>query len=98
MKIRILPEAERDIEEAFFFFESRTKGLGYYFLDSITADIDSLAWFGGIHRKVYNSHRLITKRFPFAVYYKITDEVVVVQAVLDCRRNPTWIRYRLQDI
>jgi len=29
------------------------------------------------------------------VYYRIIDDVVVVFAVLDCRRDPSWIRERL---
>jgi len=95
VKVRILQEAEKDIEEAFVFFESRDKGLGAYFLDTILADIDSLSWYGGIHRQVFGYHRLIAKRFPFAVYYKVVNDVVIVYAVTDCRRNPTWIRQHL---
>ncbi len=59
------------------------------------SDIDSLAYFGGIHQIVFGYHRQISKRFPFAVYYRIIDNVVVVFATLDCRRNPSWIRERL---
>jgi len=29
------------------------------------------------------------------VYYRIIDNEVVVFAILDCRRNPSWIRERL---
>jgi plasmid stabilization system protein ParE len=95
MRIRILSAAEKDLEEGYRFYESQSPGLGSYFLDSLYSDIDSLVYFGGIHQVVFGYHRQLSKRFPFAVYYRIIDNVVVVFAVLDCRRNPSWIRERL---
>ena len=95
MKVTILDAAERDIEEGYRFYERQLRGLGVYFLDSVCADIDSLAYFGGIHRVVFGHHRLLCRRFPFAVYYRVLEGHVLVVAVLDCRRNPSWIRGRL---
>jgi plasmid stabilization system protein ParE len=71
MKIRILDAAERDLEEGYRFYDSQDPGLGSYFLDSLFSDIDSLAYFGGMHRFVKGYHRLLAKRFPFAVYYRV---------------------------
>ena len=96
MRIRILSLAEEDLEEGYRFYELQSPGLGSYFLDSLYSDIDSLAYFGGIHQIVFGYHRQLSKRFPFAVYYRIIDDVGVVLAVLDCRRNPSWIRERLK--
>jgi plasmid stabilization system protein ParE len=95
MKVTILDAAERDLESGHRFYEKQSQGLGIYFLDSLYSDIDSLAYFGGIHRKVYGCHRLLSKRFPFAVYYRLASEEVLVTAVLDCRKNPSWIRKKL---
>jgi hypothetical protein len=68
------------------------------FLDSLYSDIDSLSYFEGIHPLVFGYHRLLSKRFPFAVYYKIFEDEVLVMAVLDCRRNPSWIREKLMNV
>jgi len=95
MQIKILSSAESDLEEGYRFYESNSPGLGDYFLDSLYSDIGSLTIFGGIHPMVFGYHRLIAKRFPFAVYYRVTNDVVLVMAVLDCRGNPSWIRERL---
>ena len=95
MRIRILSAAEEDFEEGFRFYESQSSGLGSYFLDSLYSDIESLAYFAGIHQVVFGYYRQLSKRFPFAVYYRIIDNEIVVFAVLDCRRNPTWIRKKL---
>jgi len=95
MRVRILDPAEKDLENGYRFYEKQSPGLGSYFLDSLYSDIDSLAYFGGIHSVVFTFHRLLSKRFPFGVYYEIVEDMVLVTAVLDCRRNPNWIRERL---
>lgn len=95
MRIKILSIAENDLEEGYRFYESQADGLGTYFLDTLYSDIDSLAYFAGMHRIVLGHHRLLSKRFPFAVYYRIVDDAVLVFAVLDCRKNPSWIRAKL---
>ncbi|MCI5150575.1 MAG: type II toxin-antitoxin system RelE/ParE family toxin [Candidatus Electrothrix sp. MAN1_4] len=96
MKVTILDAAEDDLESGYIFYEKQSQGLGTYFLDSLYSDIDSLAYFGGIHRKVYGCQQLLSKRFPFAVYYRrVADGEILVIAVLDCRKNPSWIRRKL---
>ena len=95
MRVKILSVAEDDLEEGYRFYESQADGLGTYFLDTLYSDIDSLAYFAGMHRVVLGYHRLLSKRFPFAVYYRVAGDVVIVFAVLDCRRNPSWIRAKL---
>ncbi|MBT4526471.1 MAG: type II toxin-antitoxin system RelE/ParE family toxin [Deltaproteobacteria bacterium] len=97
MKVKILDVAEKDLEDGFKFYERQSTGLGSYFLDSLYSDIDSLKFFEGIHAKVFGYYRLLSKRFPFAVYYRLAEKEVLVMAVLDCRRNPSWIRERLMD-
>ncbi len=95
MKVQILSSAERDLEEGYYFYERQSTGLGGYFFDSLYSDIDSLAFFGGIHLSVFGHYRLLSNRFPFAIYYKTVNNVVIVSSVLDCRRNPIWVRKRL---
>ncbi len=95
MRIKILSIAEGDLEDGYRFYELQAACLGTYFLDTLYSDIDSLAYFAGMHRVVLGYHRLLSKRFPFAVYYRIVDDEVMVFAVLDCRRNPSWTRAKL---
>lgn len=97
MRVKILDAAERDLEEGYRFYERQSAGLGSHFLDSLYSDIDSLSYFEGIHPVIFGYHRLLSKRFPFAVYYKILNNEVLVMAVLDCRQNPSWIRKKLMS-
>lgn len=96
MKIRILDDAEQDLLDGVLFYDAQEQGLGDYFFDSLSADIDSLQLFGGIHPLKLGWHCLLATRFPYAIYYKIARNVVHVQAVLDCRRDPAWIEERLK--
>jgi hypothetical protein len=70
--------------------------LGTYFLDCLFSDIDSLRNSGGIHRQAHkNLHRALSGRFPFAIYYSMEGGTVKIRSVVDCRRNPSWIRRHL---
>lgn len=95
MKIEILSSAKQDLLDGYEFYERQLDGLGSYFLDSIFSDIDSLLITAGIHPIYFGSyHRLLSKRFPFAIYYTCSNNSVRVYAILDCRRNPAWIKSR----
>jgi plasmid stabilization system protein ParE len=96
VKVEILDEAERDLTDGFRFYEAQAEGLGDYFLDSLSADIDSLRLYAGIHPLHAGQRRLLSKRFPFAIYYDVDGHVARVNAVLDCRRDPAWIQDRLK--
>jgi hypothetical protein len=74
VKIEILDEAQQDLIEGFHFYENREPGLGSYFLDCLFSDIDSLILYAGIHQIVFGYHRLLSKRFPFAIYYSVEHE------------------------
>ncbi len=97
MRIKILESAKEDLIEGFHFYELQRKGVGSYFLEALSADIESLRLFAGVHSIHFNKyHRLFSKRFPFAIYYRIEENEVRVYAVIDCRRDPAWTRQRLQ--
>ncbi len=97
MRIEVLDQAAVDLIEGFWFYETQNAGLGSYFLTNLYADIESLRIYAGIHPKRYKQyHRLLSRRFPFAVFYTFLEGTVFVHAVLDCRRNPAWQRERLK--
>ena len=96
MTVQLLDEAEADLIGGFHFYEKQGQGLGDYFLDSLSADVESLLLYAGIHEKHFGYYRMLAHRFPFAIYYLIAGDTIEVYAVLDCRRNPLWIRKRLE--
>ncbi len=95
MRIKILSSAREDLHTGRLFYEAQGEGLGEYFFDSLFSDIDSLVLYAGIHLKVFGYHRLLSKRFPYAVYYTLEDDLAVVWRVLDLRRHPGKLRRAL---
>lgn len=92
MKVRVLDAAENDLIEGYQFYESQRAGLGRYFLEQLYADIAALAELGGVHPIVFQRYfQRLSRRFPYAIYYRLEAQQVLVYAVLDCRMNPRRI-------
>lgn len=99
MKISIQPSALADLRRGVRFYKRKAHGLGDYFLDSLYSDIDSLQLYAGIHSTHFGRfHRLLSQKFPYAVYYEVKEQMVYVRAVLDLRRDRAWIQRRLQRL
>jgi len=98
LKIEVLAAAKEDLFSGYLFYEVQEQGIGDYFLDSISSDIDSLLLHHGHHRKFSGFHRLIAKTFPFSIYYRVVEDTIFIDAVIDQRRNPESIRKLLDRL
>ncbi len=88
MTISIQPSALADLRRGFRFYEKQERGLGEYFLDTLYSDIDSLRLYAGIQPVHFGKFlRLLSKRFPFAVYHQMNGEESQIRAVLDPRNE-----------
>ena len=99
MNVKVLPSSKIDIRQGIYFYEKQEPGLGAYFLDSISADIDSIQLFAGIHPFRRLHYRFLSNRFPFWIYYRKEKDVAYVVAVLDARQDPESIvtREKLEE-
>ena len=95
--IRFHSAVETDLQTGRRFYNRQENGVGEYFIDSLLADIESLLICAGVHTKVFGCYRLLTKRFPYAIYYLIDGQTVKVQAVLPLKRNPKWLKGQLTN-
>lgn len=95
MNLRVLTSAIEDLSNGRKFYDLQGDGLGDYFFDSLFSEVDSLLVFAGIHSLHRGYFRLIARRFPYAIYYKVSGEEIVVYRVLDCRRKPGWVKQQL---
>ena len=96
MTVVILEDAAEDMESGRRFYESRESGIGDYFIESILSDLGSLILYAGIHTMHLGFHRILSRRFPFGIYYEMEGQSAYVYAILDMRRDPLWIRRELQ--
>lgn len=87
--------AEADVREAAFWCEGKREGLGA----ELTLELDALyeriaqnpRQFPVIEEGTY---RALLRRFPYAVYFVISDDVPVIIAVLHQHRTPDAWRVR----
>ena len=94
-ELSLLDETIDDIDFGRAFYELQEIGVGAYFKDSVFAELLSLGIYAGIHGVRFGYHRLLMKRFPFAIYYSFDGKVAEVIGVLDTRQDPRSIREAL---
>ena len=90
------PEADLDVAAVFEWYEKEQSGLGREFVDALRATYDRVID-GPLHYQHLRSgiRRALLRRFPYAVYFAVEDDVVVVLAVLHVSRDPAeWQRRR----
>jgi len=90
-EVLVLEEAVSDLNNGRLFYEEKQPGLGDHFRNTLLSDLESLVIYGGIHVKAMGFHRMLSKRFPYAIYYEVKDHGAYVVAVLPMRRDPHWI-------
>jgi hypothetical protein len=88
MTIEILDLAKRDLLDGFHFYEAQGHGLGAYFLSHIFSDIETLQITAGVHFRAHGDYyRLLSQKFPFAIYYT-TSGALPKKSIIN------WQRYR----
>ena len=97
MTPKILPSAFADLAAGRDFYDSQEAEIGTYFLETVFAEIESLRIYAGIHEKKFGFHQLLAPKFPYAVYYRVEDDDVVIYRVLDCRSNNAHSKHERQS-
>lgn len=90
------PRADLDVEAAVEWYENERSGLGLEFLDELRATYDRIAE-GPLKYQPLRSEirRALLKHFPYAVYFAIEGDDVVILTVLHVSRDPAeWQRGR----
>ena len=94
-QIIVRPEAEAEVQQAFDWYEEQSKGLGLEFLRAIEACLAGVTRnpFAYTVVKVPNVRRAVVRRFPYALFYLVDDDAIVVIAVFNVKRRPIdWLR------
>ncbi|MCK9606993.1 MAG: type II toxin-antitoxin system RelE/ParE family toxin [Methylomonas sp.] len=91
MRIEILRSVRDDLAAGRRFYKTQAQGIGDDFLDSLFSVIESLLINAGAHSIHFGKYlRLLSRRFPFADYYRVDSRIIRIYAVVDCRRSPNW--------
>jgi len=97
LNVQLSDAAERDLIDGIAFYDDGGRQAGDHFFDSLTSDIRSLSFLGGVHAMRHGFHCMSASRFPFAIYYVLRTDAVLVVAILDERRDAAWITDRLKN-
>ncbi len=88
------PRVDLDVAAAYQWYENEEPGLGLAFLDQLLATYDRIAT-GPLQYQDLRSgiRRALLRRFPYAVYFAVEGDFVVVLAILHVSRDPAeWQR------
>ncbi|MCB1156788.1 MAG: type II toxin-antitoxin system RelE/ParE family toxin [Leptospiraceae bacterium] len=97
---RFEPEARKDLEDSFLWYEKQKKGLGLEFANEV---FDTAEELGKKRRSTVEMHsnpsissvkKTKLKRFPFSLYYVLKETLISIVAVWHDRRNPESLKNR----
>lgn len=94
LRIAFRRAAESEFAEAVIWYDQRRAGLGQEFIHEIEQALDRAAAAPQRYPVVAGDvRRTVTRRFPFAIYFRVRLDTLVVLAVFHGRRNPAiWQR------
>jgi toxin ParE1/3/4 len=93
-----LPEVEDDAINGFSWYETKSPGLGVEFLRMFYACSGDIPRHPLLYHKVHNEfRRCLLRRFPYAIYFVIKDDQVIVTGLFHCARDPRAVGSMLQS-
>ena len=96
--LSFLPEVEEDVISAYSWYEEKARGLGEEFLRIFYASANNLSRNPLLYQKVYGDfRRLLLRRFPYAIYFLIKENEIIVFGLFHCARDPRTIKLTLSN-
>jgi len=96
MKIVFRREARQELLAAQLWFETKSPGLGFEFARAVDAAIESVQRNPRAYIEAeIGCRRILLRRFPYAVFYRLRDDELLIVAVFHQRQRPGAWRDRL---
>ena len=96
--LRFLPEVEGDAINGYSWYETKSEGLGEEFLRMLYSSANEISWNPLLYTKVYREfRRRLLRRFPYAIYFTVEEDLITVFGLFHCARNPQVISAILQN-
>ncbi len=98
-QLRVLPEVWDDLDEAVEWYDQQGgKEVGDKLAAAFDAQFEPIAAQAGTHRLIYKQFsRVFAKPFPYAIYFRIKDEWVVVTLLWHTAKNPEDLKLTLSE-
>jgi toxin ParE1/3/4 len=96
--LRLLPEVEEDVIGGYAWYESKSPGLGEEFIRMFFACVGEIPKNPLLYQKVHSEfRRRLLRRFPYAIYFMMREDQMIVVGLFHCARDPRTIRMKLRD-
>ena len=94
LPLALRADAEREVDEAFSYYDAQRPGLGLEFLSEVQQVFDRIMATPLLHSAVFvDVRKAVVRRFPYCVYYRAGTDRVEVLAVFHTSRDPSeWQR------
>ena len=90
------PASDADIEAAFNWYESEQAGLGFEFLEEITATYERILAGPQKYAVLQSENRRTPlRRFPYGIYFAVEGDEIFIIAVLHSARDPEEWQFRI---
>lgn len=94
--LSFLPEVEEDAINGYRWYEEKGIGLGEEFLRLFYALTGAIIRNPLSYQTVYEDfRRCLLRRFPYAIYYRVDKQEIIVYALFHCARNPAITKRNL---
>lgn len=94
--ISFKPEVTEDIQEAYDWYEDQTAGLGEQFVHAVDDCLEEIQENPGAFQIVFQSvRRALVRRFPYAIFYHVGDDNIVVIGCCHTSRDPVHWQQRV---
>lgn len=94
--LRFLPEVEEDVIAGYMWYEAKAPGLGEEFLRIFYACAAELLRNPLLYQKIHNEfRRRLLRRFPYAIYFSVEGEQIIVFGLFHCARDPKTTKTKL---
>lgn len=96
--LRFQPEVEADVRNGRVWYEGKSRGLGDEFLRVFYASCQELMRNPRMYPRIHRDfHRCLLRRFPYAIYFTIEENIVVVFGLFHCARDPRRLHEALRN-
>jgi plasmid stabilization system protein ParE len=95
MKIYFHTEAKKELLEAINYYNEFNDLLGSEFVKEFYSAIERIKLFPGAWSKLSkNTRRCLLNRFPYGIIYSVKDEQIIILAVIQLNKKPTYWKNR----
>ena len=97
-RVELRPQVLDDVRDACAWYEGEVEGVGQRFQEAFFRAVEAAAENPEIFFKAYGEfRRVLLKRFPYALYFRVHRDTVVFVLLFHGARQPEKLRERLRQ-